>query len=84
MVSRDFKVGFTTEIEELLDNIDMAINYLTMEANMKGIPPYSLKHTDGSSALTPLLLAKAHALHTLVLLRTDFDRLSHQVLNEGS
>jgi hypothetical protein len=63
----------TTEVENLLTTIDESIEHLQIRANQLGIPIYEVKHMDGSSALTPILMAKAKALHTLVLLETRQD-----------
>lgn len=69
MAARKFISEFTTEIEELLSNIDESIGYIKIRAEQMGISPYAMQHADGSLALERLLFAKAHALHTLVILK---------------
>lgn len=86
MAERGFTAEFITELKQLLDNINESINYLELRAVAMGISPYAMKHTDGSLAMERMLLAKAHVMHTMVLLKTDPDFLRRQRatwLNEG-
>lgn len=61
---------FTTELNELLGEINLSLEVITIEANNMGISASQLKHTDGSYALERLLSAKAQVMHSLVMLRT--------------
>lgn len=61
----------TTEIEDLVTNIDTAIEYMERIAEQRGISIYELKNSDGSMSVAGLLNAKAHAFHTLVLLSKE-------------
>lgn len=51
-----------------LRQVEAQIDTLTREANANGIEPTSLKYTDGTWPIIPLLLAKATCLNTLTLL----------------
>jgi len=54
----------------LLKQIDLQITQVQREATRMGIEPHQLRESNGSWSMTPLLLAKAHAYSTLVLLQT--------------
>jgi hypothetical protein len=54
----------------LLKQIDLQIAQVQREATRLGIEPHQLRESDGSWSMTPLLLAKAQAYGTLVLLQT--------------
>lgn len=54
----------------LLKQIDLQISQVQREATRMGIEPHQLRESDGSWSMTPLLLAKAQAYGTLVLLQT--------------
>lgn len=55
----------------LLKQIDLQIIQVQRQATQMGIEPHQLRQSDGSWSMTPLLLAKAQAYSTLVLLQTQ-------------
>ena len=69
---------FTTEIEELLVQINLSIHYLTIDAEKNGIAVYEMKNPDGSLAIERLLLAKAHAIHTVAILNDSSEKSKRQ------
>lgn len=52
---------------QLLAQINNQIDAVEQEAKKKGISPHDMRDSNGNWALTPLLAAKAQALHALVL-----------------
>ena len=62
------KAKAITEVEELLVQVDSAINYMTKYAEKEELSLYALKHPDGSMVMERLLLTKANALHAWALL----------------
>lgn len=66
----EFIDEFTTELNDLLKNINISLDYIKIDAEKRGFSASEMKHTDGSYAVERLLSAKAQVLHSLVMLRT--------------
>jgi hypothetical protein len=56
------------EFKRTLDAIDLQIALIEQECEERGFPARKLRDDRGSFILSPLLLAKAQALHGLALL----------------
>lgn len=59
---------------KLISQINAQIDEVSRQAKEMGIAPYELRDGNGSWVLTPLLLAKAQAYGTLVLLQANNKR----------
>jgi hypothetical protein len=55
---------------QLLKQIDAQINEVKKASKQMGFPPEELKDANGNWVMIPLLLAKAQAYSTLVMLQT--------------
>jgi hypothetical protein len=60
---------FASDLEELLVHINESMGYVIRDAEQRGISPYAMKHTDGAFAMERLLLAKAHTMDAMVVLK---------------
>lgn len=66
---------FTTEIEELLVQINLSIHYLTIDAENDGIAVYEMKLPDDSLSIERLLLAKAYTINTIAIINSQENML---------
>lgn len=58
------------DLMRLVEQINVQIETVRAEAESLDIPPEKLRDANGSWAMTPLLLAKAHAYSALTALQT--------------
>lgn len=56
---------------ENLELVDLQIEEVKELAKSMGLPPQKVRVTDGTWAMTPLLVAKVQLLHALTLLNLD-------------
>ena len=57
------------ETMQLINQINVQIEQVRAEAEIRNIPPEKLRDSEGNWAITPLLLAKAQAYSTLAILQ---------------
>lgn len=62
------------EAAATLRQVEATIGSVTREAHANGIEPTSLKYTDGTWPMIPLLLAKAQCIQTLTMLNEQARR----------
>lgn len=60
-----------SELSDLLVSINKQIEIVTTTAHSMKISPLEMRHPDGALVMTDLLLAKAHALHALLMLQRE-------------
>jgi hypothetical protein len=70
--SREAMQKIQEDLAVTLEHLDRQIDEVYHYAGSQDIPVQSIRHTDGSWVLAPLLIAKAQVLCTLVDLQRGF------------
>jgi hypothetical protein len=72
----------TIELENVLDRLDVQMQFLVTEAARMGVPLFEVRNRDGSWPMLELLSAQATALGALATLKQS-EKQSAEALPEG-